>query len=187
MGRSQGKRWDRRGHWFRWARPAANPRPQTRRQTNRSRSLSGQLGPGENERPKKQLPASRGIEVPASGEELMVTQVLRQARWAKWDGLLVALAFTHGSLLLTCSSVALIAVGLWWSANTISHNFIHRPFFRSRSLNAAFSCYLSLLLGFPQSLWRARHLAHHGAQNPIEMRLAPLDVGSALALWGAMF
>src|SRR5262249_55184367 len=187
MGRSQAKRGDGRGHGFRGARPAASPRPQTRRQTNRSRSLSGQLGPGENERPKKQLPASRGIEVPASGEELMVTQVLRQARWAKWDGLLVALAFTHGSLLLTCSSVALIAVGLWWNANTISHNFIHRPFFRSRSLNAAFSCYLSLLLGFPQSLWRARHLAHHGGCDRRALRLAAFDFIAVFTLWGALF
>ena len=36
--------------------------------------------------------------------------------------------------------------------------------FPTPALNTAFSCYLSLLLGFPQSLWRARHLAHHGAR-----------------------
>ena len=68
----------------------------------------------------------------------MATVVLRQARWAKWDSLLVALAIAHGGLLLVWASVALIAVGLWWNANTISHNFIHQPYFRSRSLNAVF-------------------------------------------------
>jgi len=116
----------------------------------------------------------------------MATLLLRQTRWARWDVLFIALALAHGGLLLVWPSIPFIAFGLWWNANTVSHNFIHRPFFRSSALNAAFSCYLSLLLGFPQSLWRARHLAHHGAQTPIELRLAPLDVGSALALWGAM-
>jgi len=100
--------------------------------------------------------------------------------------LFVALALAHGALLWSWPSVSFIALGLWWNANTISHNFIHRPFFRASWLNDAFSCYLSLLLGFPQSLWRARHLAHHCAQTPTELRVAPLDIGSALALWGAM-
>jgi len=120
----------------------------------------------------------------------MAALPLRQARWARWEALLIGLALAHGGLLLARPSITFIAIGLWWNANTISHNFIHRPFFRTRALNAAFSCYLSLLLGFPQSLWRARHLAHHLAQddarNRIELRLAPLDFGSALALWGAM-
>ncbi len=31
-------------------------------------------------------------------------------------------------------SVPLVAVALWWNANTIAHNFIHTPFFRSRAL-----------------------------------------------------
>jgi hypothetical protein len=112
--------------------------------------------------------------------------VLRQARWAQWEALLIALALVHGGLLLAWPSMAFIAIGLWWNANTVAHNFIHRPFFRARALNAAFSCYLSLLLGFPQSLWRARHLAHHGAQNLSELRLAPLDFGATLALWAAL-
>jgi Fatty acid desaturase len=117
---------------------------------------------------------------------LIATLILRQTRSARWDALFIALALAHGGLLWRWPSIPLIAFGLWWNANTISHNFIHRPFFRASALNAAFSCYLSLLLGFPQSLWRAQHLAHHGAQNPIESRLAPLDIGSTLVLWGGM-
>jgi hypothetical protein len=58
-------------------------------------------------------------------------------------------------------SAPLIALGLWWNSNTIAHYFIHRPFFRPRALNAAFSIYLSLVLGIPQELWRGRHLTHH--------------------------
>src|SRR5260370_24305102 len=98
----------------------------------------------------------------------MATVLLRQERLASWDALLVALALAHGGVLLACPSVSIIAIGIWWNANTISHNFIHRPFFPSSALNKAFSCYLSLLLGFPQSLWRARHLMHHQLQGGLQ-------------------
>ncbi|HJQ25726.1 MAG TPA: fatty acid desaturase [Blastocatellia bacterium] len=116
----------------------------------------------------------------------MATVLLKQTRWARRDALFILLALVHGGLLMVWPSTALIAVGLWWNANTISHNFIHRPFFRQRALNGAFSCYLSLLLGFPQSFWRARHLAHHGARDQHEWSLTPLDFCSVVALWGAL-
>jgi fatty acid desaturase len=50
--------------------------------------------------------------------------------WAR-DGVFVLLSVAHAGALLLVPSTALIAIGLWWSANTIAHNFIHRPF-RSR-------------------------------------------------------
>ena len=59
----------------------------------------------------------------------------------------------------------LIALGVWWNANTIAHHFIHRPFFRRHLANHAFAALLSVLLGFPQSLWRDRHLAHHAGET----------------------
>src|SRR3989442_7293911 len=70
-----------------------------------------------------------------------------QTKLARWDALFVALAMAHGVWLWARPSMALIALGLWWNANTISHNFIHRPFFRARAWNTLFSGYLSLLLG----------------------------------------
>jgi Fatty acid desaturase len=82
-------------------------------------------------------------------------------RHSPWDGLLIGLSLGHAALLMTVPSVPMVAIGLWWNANTISHNFVHLPFFRSRSLNAAYSVFLSAVLGVPQSLWRARHLRHH--------------------------
>lgn len=82
-------------------------------------------------------------------------------RYSKWDALLVALSLVHGAVLVLAPSATLIALGLWWNANTISHNFIHLPFFRSRTLNRMYSAYLSVLLGIPQALWRYRHLVHH--------------------------
>ncbi len=60
-------------------------------------------------------------------------QFLGLARFGGWDGLFVLLAGIQGILLLEFPSAPVIAAGLWWNANTISHNFIHRPFFRSRS------------------------------------------------------
>jgi Fatty acid desaturase len=144
----------------------------------------------EGERDEERLPADPRTEGAAQGEELIAELQLRQARWARWDALLISLALLHGALLAAWPSTALIAAGLWWNANTISHNFIHRPFFRTRALNRIFSCYLSLLLGFPQSLWRARHLAHHGQSRAVtgsrEPALAPLDCGSVLVLWALL-
>jgi hypothetical protein len=96
----------------------------------------------------------------------MSTAVLRHS---SRDAILVALAAMHGVLLLTAPSGPLIAIGLWWTANTVAHNFIHLPFFRSRPANAAFSAFLSLLLGVPQTIWRDRHLAHH-ADRPWRLR-----------------
>jgi hypothetical protein len=120
----------------------------------------------------------------------MAARMLDEPSRATRGALPVALAFAHGVLLLAWPSIPLIALGLWWNANTISHHFIHRPFFRTRALNASFSFYLSLLLGFPQSLWRARHLAHHlahqGRRDRHDLRLAPLDLGAAAVVWSAL-
>lgn len=83
-------------------------------------------------------------------------------RHSKWDGLLIVLSLLHAAVLLVAPSAPVIALGLWWTSNTVSHNFVHLPFFGSRVLNRLYSIYLSLLTGIPQSVWRVRHLAHHG-------------------------
>lgn len=82
-------------------------------------------------------------------------------RFSRRDAILVTLAIAHGLILLLWPVAPVIAVGVWWNSNTIAHNFIHRPFFRSRMLNRVFAAFLSVLLGIPQALWRDRHLAHH--------------------------
>jgi hypothetical protein len=106
----------------------------------------------------------------------------------RWDLLLVALAAIHGAAVLTMPAVPVIAIGLWWNSNTIAHNFIHRPFFRSRRLNLIFSGGQSLLTGIPQALWRDRHLAHH-AGAAWRLRCSPqLVAETALvsALWALL-
>jgi len=84
--------------------------------------------------------------------------------------------------------VFLIALGVWWNANTIAHHFIHRPFFRCRFANRAFAAALSVLLGFPQSLWRDRHLAHHaGDRRRVSLSGEMLlQAGLVLLFWAAL-
>lgn len=120
-----------------------------------------------------------------------------------WDALFVALAGVHAIVLLTAASIPVIAISLWWNANTIAHNFIHRPFFRGRWANRLFSILLSLVLGIPQSYWRARHLRHHAASHHHEAReghegqagspgrtrltaAMAFEAGCILALWTAL-
>ena len=107
---------------------------------------------------------------------------------ARWDLLLVGLAAAHAAAVLVAPSAALIALGVWWNSNTIAHNFIHRPFFRSRALNVIFSTAQSVLMGVPQTLWRERHLAHHAG---VHWRFNALAAVSARgrtrsALWIAL-
>jgi Fatty acid desaturase len=77
-------------------------------------------------------------------------------------------------------------VGIWWNSNTISHHFLHLPFFRSGRLNRIYSVYLSVLLGIPQSVWRERHLAHHRevASHFRWTSAIALEVILVSALWG---
>jgi hypothetical protein len=121
----------------------------------------------------------------------MTARALPRARSVNDYASPVALVLGQGLVLLIWPSVLLIAIGLWWNANTISHQFIHRPFFRTRAMNTAFSFYLSLLLGFPQSFWRARHLAHHASVERPGLRGAwfrgnKLEFAAVIALWSTL-
>jgi Fatty acid desaturase len=106
-------------------------------------------------------------------------------RFSNRDALLVTLAAMHGVILAVWPIAPLISVGLWWNSNTIAHNFIHRPFFRSAILNRVFSAALSVLLGIPQTLWRDRHLAHHAGVEwrlRISLRLS-IETALVVCLW----
>jgi len=109
-------------------------------------------------------------------------------RSSPWDAVFVLVAAVHGAALLTFPSIPLIAIGLWWTANTTAHNFIHRPFFAAAGANAGFSLLLTAILGIPQSVWRERHLAHH-AGRAWRLRRTPqlaAEVGLLLVLWGTL-
>lgn len=117
---------------------------------------------------------------------MRATSVLRHS---PWDGLLVALSLVQAGALIAVPSVPLVAIGLWWNANTVSHNFIHLPFFRSRRLNTLFSIFLTLLLGFPHQLWRARHLAHHSGRDHARVkwtRRIYAEASLVLLMWASL-
>jgi hypothetical protein len=101
--------------------------------------------------------------------------------------MLVALAVAYGAVLVSAPSAPVVALGMWWTANTVAHNFIHLPFFRARLANRAFSVYLSLLLGVPQTVWRDRHLAHHAERvwRPRWSRQLALELCAVGILWMA--
>jgi hypothetical protein len=116
---------------------------------------------------------------------MQATALLRHS-WR--DAPLVALAAAHGVVLALLPAAPVVAVGVWWSSNTVSHNFIHKPFFRRPWMNVSFSFYLTALLGIPQTLWRDRHLAHH-AGRPWRLRISgrlALETALVLVLWALL-
>jgi fatty acid desaturase len=105
---------------------------------------------------------------------------------SRWDAVLVGLTLleialtagatvsfsgflrTHGPLPTAVAYVALGALLVFLNCTNfqcIAHNFIHKPFFRSRLLNRGFAVVNTLGLGAPQSLYRVHHLNHHRYGN----------------------
>src|SRR3954469_24846943 len=121
---------------------------------------------------------------------MAIPTIRRSGGWrtSATDAMLIALAIAHGAVLLAWPVAPVIAVGVWWNSNTIAHNFIHRPFFRTASANAVFGLYLTLLLGIPQAAWRDRHLAHHAGVPPRirASRALAVQVVGVLLLWIAL-
>jgi hypothetical protein len=109
-------------------------------------------------------------------------------RFSRWDGILVGLSLAYGAALLLMPSIPLIAIGLWWMSNTVAHNFIHTPFFRSARLNTVYSVFLSALTGIPQTLWRRRHLDHHAGRACRRDRngLLAMETGVVAVLWAGL-
>lgn len=95
----------------------------------------------------------------------------------------------HGGRAGLLVAAAYLGVSILWCSNTVAHQHLHRPLFSSRLGNAAFSAFLSVLLGVPQSLWRARHLAHHKGDARTRWprgSLLALEVGLIAALWSIL-
>ena len=81
-----------------------------------------------------------------------------------------------------------IAIGVWWTANTVAHAFIHRPFFRRQAANACAAACLTLAMGVPLPLWRERHLAHHAGVTHALRPSVDLAVHAVfvLAFWSVL-
>jgi len=97
----------------------------------------------------------------------------------------IGLSIAHAAALVLVPHPAVIGIGLWWNANTISHIFIHRPFFAAPAANRIYAFFLSLLLGVPQTLWRDRHLLHHADDpRPARLRAASrIELAGIGAMW----
>jgi hypothetical protein len=81
------------------------------------------------------------------------------------DAWLIAASMIYVTVVVFYPRVWTIGPGIWWMLNTVAHNFIHQPFFRSPWANRAFALGLSVMTGVPQRSWRERHMAHHAGRE----------------------
>jgi fatty acid desaturase len=58
-----------------------------------------------------------------------------------------------------------VAGSYCWNMQSISHNFIHNPFFSNSWLNRAYSVLLTLDIGVPHVLYHHYHMNHHFGDN----------------------
>lgn len=123
----------------------------------------------------------------ASSDALLLGAALLQALVLAASFLWLAPSGPAGAVL----TLTLFAVSICWCSNTVAHIHLHKPLFAARGYNRALSLALGVLIGVPQSVWRARHLWHH-AGEPSDRRPKLLRVQSVLealpivALWSAL-
>lgn len=102
-------------------------------------------------------------------------------KYSKYDLILAGNALIQGISLLwwaknfesfsNFQNAGIFILELWFfyfNPIVITHNFLHTPFFRSKSLNLMFSTLNSMNLGLPQILYKYHHLNHHRHNNSNE-------------------
>jgi fatty acid desaturase len=95
-------------------------------------------------------------------------------KYSTWDWIPVGLAFVHFAGVigffvafpdmtwpLRIAAGLLYSISISWSINSVCHNFLHNPYFVSKSLNTLFSYLLSVTLGFSQTMYHFIHMRHH--------------------------
>jgi fatty acid desaturase len=104
-------------------------------------------------------------------------------RYSAWDALPAAcglgiLALFVWSFLwfdklawwLLVPAFAAVAMSYCWNLQSISHNFIHNPFFVNEWLNRAYSVMETLIIGVPHVLYHHYHMNHHWGDNDAKDR-----------------
>jgi fatty acid desaturase len=99
-------------------------------------------------------------------------------RYTAWDIVPAALVWLHLALLaafflawpaLTWPARllggAIYAAAIGWNQDSVAHNFIHNPFFVSRTLNRLTEFALTLANGVPQTMYRHVHMRHHAGNS----------------------
>ena len=99
-------------------------------------------------------------------------------RYSAWDAIPAALVLIHIGLLLAfflawhhlswplrMAGAAAYGAAIGWSLDSVSHNFIHNPFFAWEPLNRLTSLVLTLELGTPQTMYKYVHMRHHAGNS----------------------
>lgn len=75
------------------------------------------------------------------------------------------LAYDHLPWWLLVPAFGAVALSYCWNMQSISHNFIHNPFFSNVWLNRAYSVLETLAIGVPHVLYHHYHMNHHWGDN----------------------
>jgi fatty acid desaturase len=99
-------------------------------------------------------------------------------RYSAWDAIPAALVFIQFGLILAFfvawpqmswlerfACACLYALGIGWNLDSVSHNFVHNPFFAFEPLNRLTSFVLSFELGTPQTMYKYVHMRHHAGNS----------------------
>jgi fatty acid desaturase len=99
-------------------------------------------------------------------------------RYSAWDAIPAALVYVQFALMLgffaawpqmswpqRLGAGCLYALAIGWNLDSVSHNFIHNPFFASQRLNRVTSFVLSFVLGTPQTMYKYVHMRHHAGNS----------------------
>jgi fatty acid desaturase len=99
-------------------------------------------------------------------------------RYSAWDSIPAALVFVQFGLILAffvswphlnwperLLGAVLYALAIGWNLDSVSHNFIHNPFFAWEPLNRLTSFVLTFELGTPQTMYKYVHMRHHAGNS----------------------
>lgn len=99
-------------------------------------------------------------------------------RYAAWDAIPAALVYVQLGLIVAFfvawpqlswparfAGATLYALGIGWNLDSVSHNFIHNPFFAWEPLNRLTSFALTFSLGTPQTMYKYVHMRHHAGNS----------------------
>ncbi|HEX3699756.1 MAG TPA: fatty acid desaturase [Phenylobacterium sp.] len=99
-------------------------------------------------------------------------------RYSAWDAVPALLVYAHLAALVgffiawpqlswpaRILGAAAYAFAIGWNQDSVSHNFIHNPFFVSPLLNRITEFALTLENGVPQTMYRYVHMRHHAGNS----------------------
>ena len=99
-------------------------------------------------------------------------------RYSAWDAIPAALVYVQFALILAFfltwpqlgwparfGCACLYAFSIGWNLDSVSHNFVHNPFFAADWLNRLTSFVLTFELGTPQTMYKYVHMRHHAGNS----------------------